>query len=225
MIGFDLLPILLRVEFRRSKGEVWFLNRDFSKTKDMDEDPFESYDVVVNHEEQYSIWPTCKDLPLGWEKAGKSGPKEECLEHIKVVWTDMRPKSLRERMAKAEKDPAPAAHSADLEKDSGPSLVELLCEGSHEVELNLRPAKSIDVLKDRLEMKYIHVLFSGTQGGTELGLPVDESTSQWNQSDIDKGEGKLHLEGGLKLDFVPVRCVVDIDIATFRGTGYLVKEG
>ena len=53
------------------------------------------YKVVVNHEEQYSIWPADRETPLGWRNAGKSGIKSECLEYIKEVWTDMRPLSLR----------------------------------------------------------------------------------------------------------------------------------
>ena len=53
------------------------------------------YMVVMNHEEQYSIWPEWRALPAGWQAAGKSGSKEECLAHIKEVWTDMRPLSLR----------------------------------------------------------------------------------------------------------------------------------
>ena len=57
------------------------------------------YKVVVNHEEQYSIWPAEKDNPLGWKDVGKSGLKSECLEYIKEVWTDMRPLSLRQKMA------------------------------------------------------------------------------------------------------------------------------
>jgi MbtH protein len=56
------------------------------------------YKVVVNHEEQYSIWPAHRENPLGWQNAGKSGLKPECLEYIKEVWTDMRPRSLREKM-------------------------------------------------------------------------------------------------------------------------------
>lgn len=56
------------------------------------------YKVVVNHEEQYSIWPADRENPLGWNDAGKTGLKLECLEHIKEVWTDMRPLSLRLRM-------------------------------------------------------------------------------------------------------------------------------
>jgi len=56
------------------------------------------YKVVVNHEEQYSIWPADRENALGWNAAGKSGSKEECLAYIEEVWTDMRPRSLRERM-------------------------------------------------------------------------------------------------------------------------------
>jgi MbtH protein len=53
------------------------------------------FDVVVNHEEQYSIWPDFKELPLGWKKVGKRGNKAECLAYISEVWTDIRPLSLR----------------------------------------------------------------------------------------------------------------------------------
>lgn len=59
------------------------------------------YKVVVNHEEQYSIWPAERENPLGWKDAGKSGSKQECLDHIKEVWTDMRPLSLRKKMEAA----------------------------------------------------------------------------------------------------------------------------
>jgi MbtH protein len=56
------------------------------------------YKAVVNHEEQYSIWPADRDLPLGWNYAGKMGTKLECLDFIKEAWTDMRPLSLRKQM-------------------------------------------------------------------------------------------------------------------------------
>jgi MbtH protein len=56
------------------------------------------YQVVVNHEEQYSIWPASRELPLGWNAVGPSGQKAECLAWIEEKWTDMRPKSLREKM-------------------------------------------------------------------------------------------------------------------------------
>lgn len=56
------------------------------------------YKVVLNHEEQYSIWPIDRENALGWRDAGKSGTKDECLAYIKEVWTDMRPLSLRKKM-------------------------------------------------------------------------------------------------------------------------------
>lgn len=59
------------------------------------------YKVLVNHEEQYSIWAADRENPAGWQDAGKSGTKEECLAHIREVWTDMRPKSLRDAMDRA----------------------------------------------------------------------------------------------------------------------------
>ena len=59
------------------------------------------YKVVVNHEEQYSIWPADKENPLGWNTVGDTGTKAECLAYIKEVWTDMRPLSVRKRMEEA----------------------------------------------------------------------------------------------------------------------------
>src|ERR1035441_5494456 len=56
------------------------------------------YTVVVNQEEQYSLWRAEQPLPLGWRDAGKGGTKEECLAYIKEVWVDMRPRSVRERV-------------------------------------------------------------------------------------------------------------------------------
>lgn len=70
-------------------------------TRDEQEDT-RTYKVVVNHEEQYSIWFADRDLPLGWNEVGKAGTKTECLAYIKDVWTDMRPLSLRKKMAELE---------------------------------------------------------------------------------------------------------------------------
>jgi MbtH protein len=56
------------------------------------------FSVVLNEEEQYSIWPQGKDIPDGWRADGITGTKEECLRHIDEVWTDMRPLSLRREM-------------------------------------------------------------------------------------------------------------------------------
>ena len=59
------------------------------------------YTAVMNHEEQYSIWPADRELPLGWTAVGTPGTKAEVLAYIEEVWTDMRPKSLRDKMAEA----------------------------------------------------------------------------------------------------------------------------
>ena len=66
------------------------------------EDPI-IYKVVMNVEDQYSIWPADRENPLGWNDGGFSGPKADCLAYIERVWTDMRPKSLRERMEEAQR--------------------------------------------------------------------------------------------------------------------------
>ncbi len=54
--------------------------------------------VLVNHEEQYALWPEWKSIPGGWRDAGVKGSKAVCLDHIEKVWTDMRPLSLRRWM-------------------------------------------------------------------------------------------------------------------------------
>lgn len=63
------------------------------------------YMAVVNDEEQYSIWPAHRELPLGWHNAGKQGPKAEVLAWIEQVWTDMRPLSLRKKMEEDARQP------------------------------------------------------------------------------------------------------------------------
>lgn len=57
------------------------------------------YKVVVNHEEQYSLWPANREAPSGWKDAGKIGSKRDCLTYIEEVWTDMRPLSIHTAMA------------------------------------------------------------------------------------------------------------------------------
>jgi len=64
--------------------------------------PFESedadYRVLVNHEEQYSLWPAFREVPAGWTATGPRGKRQECLDWIEQNWTDMRPRSLAEAM-------------------------------------------------------------------------------------------------------------------------------
>jgi MbtH protein len=63
-----------------------------------DNDEQVNFCVVLNDEEQYSIWPQERDLPNGWRAEGKTGTRQECLDYIGEVWTDMRPQSLRRWM-------------------------------------------------------------------------------------------------------------------------------
>ncbi len=57
------------------------------------------YKVVINHEEQYSLWPVDRANPSGWKDTGKSGSKQQCVDYIEEVWTDMRPLSLHRELA------------------------------------------------------------------------------------------------------------------------------
>lgn len=72
--------------------------------------------VVVNHEEQYSLWPVDRDNPPGWQDAGKQGVKAECLEFIRTMWTDMRPLSVR-RLSQPEEASVPEARAASAPED------------------------------------------------------------------------------------------------------------
>jgi len=69
--------------------------------RDSQEEDMLLYKVVLNHEEQYSIWPAHRENALGWLDAGKQGSKSECLAYINDVWVDMRPLSLRRVMESA----------------------------------------------------------------------------------------------------------------------------
>jgi len=67
-------------------------------------DEQEMYNVVVNHENQYSIWSVDRENALGWNNAGMTGTKQECLAYIREVWTDMRPLSLKMQMEENERE-------------------------------------------------------------------------------------------------------------------------
>jgi uncharacterized protein YbdZ (MbtH family) len=189
---------------------------------DPDREDTTVYKVVVNHEEQYSIWPDYKEMPLGWNDAGKSGLKPECLAYIKEVWTDMRPLSLRKKMEEMAKNPPPPPPPPDPKKPREKSLVEKLCKGRHRVEASLRPEKTAKALKDRIDMGYVHIKFTETKGGTELGVRLDRDTLDLSQADFESQAGAVHLEGELTLDYVKVRCIADLDLKTLAGKGHLV---
>lgn len=68
------------------------------------EDENAEYLVLINHEEQYSLWPAFREIPAGWSATGPRGKRKECLDWIDKNWTDMRPKSLRDAMEQAARE-------------------------------------------------------------------------------------------------------------------------
>jgi uncharacterized protein YbdZ (MbtH family) len=173
------------------------------------------YRVVMNHEEQYSIWPEHRELSLGWRGAGKQGTKKECLDYIKGVWTDMRPLSLRQKMAEnGTADPVVDVVDDDSARDADP-LIELLSGGNHPVKV-MRCKDSAAGFQERLDRKYVHILFTetGTELGVRLGSDPDLSTADFGQA-----TGTVRLTGELTLNYVPVRCIAEVDIATLSGSG------
>lgn len=216
-------------------GRFWNVRAEFSKAREAimrvgGEEDSTVYEVVVNHEEQYSIWPEYKgDPPLGWKKVGKKGLKAECLSYIKEVWTDMRPLSLRKRMeemkARGPSEEIEKASPGDAEKealkDPRDDLVGFLSSGHHPVEIELRQAKTVEFLKKAIDRGYVHVKFTDTRGGTELGVSLDPEECDLGPGDFTKGTGKVHLVGGLTLNYTKVRCVADIELKTLKGQGHL----
>ena len=179
------------------------------------------YKVVVNHEEQYSIWPEYRENPLGWNDVGKSGTKAECLAYIKEVWTDMRPLSLRKKMEEMAQNPPPPP--APDPTPQGPSLVDRLTVGDHRIVVAQRPEPSVKALKEAIDIGYVRVTFTETKGGTELGFKVDKDASDVSNANFEEGSGKVRLVGGLTLDYTKVRCIAEIDLQSFEGLGHLEK--
>lgn len=183
------------------------------------------YKVVLNHEEQYSIWPANRENALGWRDAGKVGNKAECLAYIKEVWTDMRPLSLRKKMeedaqrARTRKETVEEKPKAQTERES---LVKRLSEGEHPLEAGIRPERTAEAFKKCVDRGYVHVRFTDTRGGTELGVPLDRGATDLSKADFENQTGTIHLVGHLTLDYVRVRCVADIDLKTLEGKGHLV---
>ena len=178
------------------------------------------YKVVVNHEEQYSIWPEYRENPPGWNDVGKVGPKAECLAYIKEVWTDMRPLSLRKQMEEMAKNPPPPPSPEPVSQ--GPSLVDRLTVGDHRIVVAQRPEPTVKALKEAIDNGYVRVKFTETKGGTELGFKVDKEASQLD-ANFEEGTGKVRLVGGLTLDYTKVRVIAEIDLATLEGLGHLEK--
>jgi hypothetical protein len=126
-------------------------------------------------------------------------------------------------MEEMAKNPPPPPPTPDPNRPREKSLVDKLCEGDHPVEASLRPEKTVKLFKDAIDRNYVHIKFTETRGGTELGVRLDREASDFSQADFDRGSGAVHVEGNLTLDYVKVRCIADIDLATMEGKGHLEK--
>jgi len=88
--------------------------------------------------------------------------------------------------------------------------------------VSLRPEPNLAAFKAALDRRYVHVLFTETRGGTELGVRVAPEDYDVSDADLEKGTGEVRIAGDLTLDYVRVRCHAKIDVATLKGTGWLV---
>jgi hypothetical protein len=110
----------------------------------------------------------------------------------------------------------------DVEGLSVDELTQRLANGDHPVTVGGRKP-SLEELQRRLEaIGYALITFTGTRGGTELGVRLDRDATDISAADFAAGTGTVHVEGTLILNDDPVRCVADIDLATLDGTGHLV---
>lgn len=100
-------------------------------------------------------------------------------------------------------------------------LVQRLSTGDHPVEMGLRPQRTVQALQEAINRGYVHVKFTGTRGGTELGFRLDTNASDLSAADFSAQTGNIHLTGDLTLNYERVRCIADIDLATLAGTGRL----
>jgi hypothetical protein len=100
-------------------------------------------------------------------------------------------------------------------------LVQKLADGDHKVVITAVRDDALGELKAAIERGYVHVKFTETRGGTELGFRLDEEHSKLDGGDLDKGQGEIRLAGNLNLDGVDVRCVADVDLAKLEGKGHL----
>lgn len=100
-------------------------------------------------------------------------------------------------------------------------LVQRLSAGDHPVALSLRSDRAIDELKQQIDRGYVHIKFTGTRGGTELGVHLDKDACELDAIDFEQGTGRARFVGDLTLNYVRVRCVADVDVRTLAGSGRL----
>ena len=99
-------------------------------------------------------------------------------------------------------------------------LVKKLSEGDHPLAVTAAKGDA-EELKNMIDRDYVLVKFTGTRGGTELGYKLDKERSELDGADFENEKGSVKLVGNLNLNYVDVRCVAEIDIASLEGQGHL----
>src|SRR5919106_3205249 len=122
----------------------------------------------------------------------------------------IKSRSYRERISKMK---------GDIVVDE---LVARLSARDHHVEASLRPGKTVKAFKECIDRGYVHIKFTETKGGTELGFKLDRQASDLSKADFDTETGNIHVVGNLPLNYVKVQCIADIELKTLQGKGYLV---
>ena len=100
-------------------------------------------------------------------------------------------------------------------------LVRRLSEGEHHVEASLRPERTSHAFKEAIDRGYVHVRFTATRGGTELGFYLNKELSDIAGANFEPPRGTVRLCGDLTLDYDRVRCIAEIDVASLEGHGRL----
>lgn len=103
-------------------------------------------------------------------------------------------------------------------------LVARLATGRHPVEITHRPSSTLEAFKEAVDRGYVHVKFTKTRGGTELGVRLASEECEFDKANFAKGSGSVKIVGTLTLDYVPVQCMAEIDLGTLTGTGWLVPR-
>ena len=176
------------------------------------------YQVVINHEEQYSLIDARDAIPLGWRPVGEPAERTKCLDFIEQAWTDMRPLSLRRQMAELE---TMKEHQGTEVDHDQPTLIERLLATEHSVRLTFPPGDappSRDIITGQF-----YLLFPNTKGCTEIHFRFDDQLEPSAIENLDNRSGWLHIEGTATLDGVRIFCRAVIAADTLSGTARVYR--
>ena len=174
------------------------------------------YRVVINDEEQYSIWALWKDIPEGWYEVGVDGTEDKCLSYIEENWKDIRPLSLRKRLKELEDSEQEWEEIEVVE----PSLIDRLISKKTAVEV---VADGWSDFVREAANGYIHIKFTETNGGTEIGIDIPKIS----KSDLEKLKSKnekLFVTSSFSLDYVNLEVKIWIDLSDLTGYSVLNKK-